>query len=90
MNCSWCWLICCKGGRWGLKRGRNRAGGREGGVQRYLQELWVLLAQLLEQGRQQSRVLLDHLSHVLELGLLPQELQWIFPYGRKPSLTKPP
>lgn len=35
------------------------------------------MAQLLEQGRQQCRVLLNHLPHVLELGLVPQELQGV-------------
>lgn len=40
----------------------------------HLQELRVLLAQLLEQSRQQRRVLLNHLPHVLELRLVPQEL----------------
>lgn len=47
----------------------------------YLQELGVLLAKLLEEGGQQGRVLLNHLPHVLELGLLPQELQGVLTWG---------
>lgn len=43
----------------------------------HLQKLRVLLAQLLEQSGQQRRVLLNHLPHVLELGLVPQELQGV-------------
>lgn len=45
----------------------------------HLQELRVLLAQLLEQCREQRWVLLNHLPHVLELGLVPQELQGVLP-----------
>lgn len=41
----------------------------------YLEQLGVLLAQLLQQRREQRGVLLDHLPHVLELRLLPQEFQ---------------
>lgn len=44
-----------------------------------LQELRVFLAQLLEQSGQQRRVLLNHLPHVLELRLIPQELQGVLP-----------
>lgn len=43
----------------------------------HLQKLWVFLAQLLKQGRQQRWVLLNHLPHILELGLVPQELQGV-------------
>lgn len=43
----------------------------------HLQKLRVLLAQLLEQCRQKRRVLLNHLPHVLELGLVPQKLQGV-------------
>lgn len=41
----------------------------------HLQELWVVSAQLLQQCRQERRVLLDDLPHLLELRLVPQELQ---------------
>lgn len=43
----------------------------------HLQKLRVFLAQLLKQGRQQRRVLLNHLPHILELGLVPQELEGV-------------
>lgn len=41
----------------------------------YLQQLRVLPADLLQQGWQQGRVLLDQLSHGVELRLVPQEAQ---------------
>ena len=37
----------------------------------YLQQLWVVSAQLLQQGWQEGWVLLDDLSHLLELWLIP-------------------
>lgn len=52
----------------------------------HLQKLRVLLAQLLEQGRQQCRILLNHLPHVLELGLVPQELQGILSCWQKAGM----
>lgn len=41
----------------------------------HLQELRVVSAQLLQQCRQERRVLLDDLPHLLELWLVPQELK---------------
>lgn len=41
----------------------------------YLQQLGVVPAELLQQGRQEGWVLLDDLPHLLELRLVPQELQ---------------
>lgn len=36
-----------------------------------LEQLWVVSAQLLEQSREEGWVLLDDLSHLLELWLIP-------------------
>lgn len=41
----------------------------------YLQQLWVVSSQLLQQSWEEGWVLLDDLSHLLELRLVPQELQ---------------
>ena len=41
----------------------------------YLQQLWVVSSQLLQQRWEEGWVLLDDLSHLLELRLVPQELQ---------------
>lgn len=50
----------------------------------YLQQLWVVSPELLQQGWQEGWVLLDDLSHLLELRLVPQELQRV-PYGARSS-----
>lgn len=50
----------------------------------YLQQLRVVSAQLLQQGWQEGWVLLDDLSHLLELRLIPQELQRV-PCGHRAS-----
>lgn len=44
----------------------------------HLQELRVVSTQLLQQGGKEGGVLLDDLSHLLELRLVPQELQRVF------------
>lgn len=43
----------------------------------HLQELRVVTAQLLQQCREECRVLLDNLTHLLELRLVPQKLQGV-------------
>ena len=56
----------------------------------HLQKLGILLAQLLEQGRQQRRILLNHLPHILVLGLVPQELQGVLSRWQEEGMWSDP